>query len=65
MKHYDPPRRFLVTRLEICEVLVDVEAPSADEARRLVYDDYGTIVTDPEFHSYTDPSLWTVEEVTK
>jgi len=63
--HYDPPRTYLITRIERYEQLVEVEATSKEEALRLAADGYGTINSDPEFHSFTDSSLWTVEEVKK
>lgn len=65
VKHYDPPKTYLVTRIERYEQLVEVEAVSEEAALRLVRDGYGTINSDPEFHSFTDSSNWTVEEVKK
>jgi hypothetical protein len=65
MIHYNPPRIYLVTRIERYEQLVEVEAPSKEEALRLAADDCGTINSDPEFHSFTDSSTWAVEEVKK
>jgi len=61
--HYDPPKAYFVTRIERYEQLVEVEALSPEGALQLVRDGYGTINSDPEFHSFTDSSNWAVEEV--
>ena len=61
--HYDPIHTYLVTRIERWEQLIEVRATSPEEARRLAKQDYGMVNDDPVFHSYTDESLWTVEEI--
>jgi len=63
--HYDPIKKFIVTRLEVYEQLVEVEAISAKKAVLAVQADDGIISSDPEFHSYFDSANWSVEEVKK
>lgn len=63
MIHYEPFRKFLVTRLEIYEQLVEIEARSELEARTLVSNGYGVISSDPVYHSNMDSGSWTIEEV--
>ncbi len=65
MIHYEPEKTYLVTRIERYEQIVEIEATSEEVALDLVREGYGTINSDPEFHSFTDSSNWTVEEVKK
>jgi len=61
--HYDPLKYYYVTRVERYEQLVEVEAVSEEAAVLLVNAGCGIINSDPVFHSFTDSSLWDVEEV--
>jgi hypothetical protein len=61
--HYDPVKKFIVTRLEVYEQLVEVKATSTEKAVLAVQADDGIITCDPIFHSFFDTANWTVEKV--
>jgi hypothetical protein len=63
MTHYDPVKKFIVTRLEVYEQLVEVKATSTEKAVLAVQADDCIITCDPIFHSFFNPCNWSVEEV--
>ena len=63
MKHYEPARTYLVTRIERWAQTVQVEARTPEEALLRAENDEGIINDDPEFHSFTSRDYWNAEEV--
>jgi hypothetical protein len=63
MIHYDLVKKFIVTRLEVYEQLVEVEATSVEKAVLAVQADDGIITCDPTFHSFFNSANWSVEEI--
>jgi hypothetical protein len=57
-------KSYRVTRLEIWEQVVEIEAESPEEAQRLVHDDYGEINSDAKYQGHHgDCGDWYVEEI--